>query len=166
MNLSAQDIPNFPNTAKGQCELMSYAYKNLFGADAARSVEVFLLSYGEEFGKATLPDYLTAMAPRMCFQNCFELAELEDDLTYCEGYILRPGVFPLVVHHAWLVDTDDSVIEPTITDDPLGLDYFGVRLPFETVDAVTRVTNSYSVLGKPEGHEAIEDLYGKREEER
>lgn len=164
MTLSAQDLPNFPDTAKGHCELTVCAYERL-GAEVARSVEAFLLPYGEEFGGATLPDYISAGTPQMCFMNCHELADEEESLTYCEGFVVRVGVFPITIHHAWLLGPDgETVIEPTITDKPEELSYFGVRLPMELVDDVTRVTRSYSVLGKRRGHEAIEKLFDKGEE--
>jgi hypothetical protein len=152
------DWPDFAPTAKGHCELMAFAHKQLrSGLD---SVEGFLLPFGEEFSDAYLPDHLEVMEPRMCFMNCFELAGMMDDLTYCEGFVLLASL-PIPIHHAWCVDEEGRVVEPTITEALEELTFFGVRLPFGAVNEVVEDTETYSVLFKRFGHEVVERICGK-----
>lgn len=153
MTLSAQDWPQFPATAKGHCELMAYAHSQMSGL---QTIEGFVVEYGDEFLGQHLPEGMKPMAPRMCFKNCFEVAENDSSLTYCEGFIVR-STLPLTIHHAWLIEEDGTVVEPTVTDAIEGLSYFGVQLPFESVADIVDATGSYSVLGKFVGHRVIED---------
>lgn len=155
MTASAKDWPQFPATAKGHCELMAHAHAELHSGCA--SVEAFVLQFGEEFSGQHLPEDMDAMTPQMCFLNCFEIAKDNCGLTYCEGFILR-DTLPLVIHHAWLVNDDSQVVEPTVTDEIEGLTYFGIKLPFESVADIVDATGSYSVLGKFVGHRVIEDV--------
>lgn len=55
--------------------------------------------------------------PKECFGNCLRVIAgqsfLDDgDLTYVEGYAYPEGGV-LAVHHAWLVDADGNVYDPT-----------------------------------------------------
>lgn len=71
-----------------------------------------------EFG-----DELPKMESGWCFSNAREIAMADDSYTYCEGY----GCSVLPLHHAWLVDSDDRVVDPTWGHlyDPTG--YRGIR---------------------------------------
>lgn len=61
---------------------------------------------------ATPPDDIELGLPKSCYYNCFQLLKDDFDLTYCEGYALDPNlVLPLI--HAWLIDSDGKVIDPT-----------------------------------------------------
>lgn len=159
MTLSAQDWPQFPRTAKGQCELMAYAYKTLGVPRSMESAEAFVLQHGEEFEDPHLPDHLEEMEPNMCFMNCFELAGTRDDLVYCEGWVIQDG-FPLPIHHAWCIDEDGRAVEPTIVIAEFKtLSYFGIRIPdFGALCEVIEETGTYSVLFKRKGHAMIERI--------
>lgn len=53
----------------------------------------------------------TPMKPKECFSNAVELA-LKNDFLYCEGIAVSSDLmFP--IHHAWCVDTEGEVIDPT-----------------------------------------------------
>ncbi len=62
---------------------------------------------------------------KQCFANAGRLAMSDPDLIYCEGFALG-RVIP--VHHAWCVDIDGNVIEPTWRE--VGGDYYGI--PFDS----------------------------------
>jgi hypothetical protein len=51
--------------------------------------------------------------PHMCYKNSYELAlDRRGELTYVEGYCLAG----IPIEHAWCVDSDGLVVEPTIID--------------------------------------------------
>lgn len=59
-----------------------------------------------------LPEWCPIMAMRQCFNNAYELAVENPGLTYVEGYAMH-SVLP--TPHAWVVDEDDRIIDPTWT---------------------------------------------------
>lgn len=53
--------------------------------------------------------------PQACFSNSQELVLQRDGLRYVEGDAWMDGcLFP--IHHAWVINTDDLVIDTTWTD--------------------------------------------------
>jgi len=66
-------------------------------------------------------------------------------LTYVEGYVFVYGV---AIQHAWLVDADGFVIDPTLTDNDDGRvnGYFGVPFITEYVRKACRSNRMYGVL--------------------
>jgi hypothetical protein len=62
-----------------------------------------------------------------CYMNATLLALADDDLTYVEGQI---SMFGISIEHAWCVNADGVVIDPTLKPDKDVGDYFGV--PFLT----------------------------------
>lgn len=172
MTLSGRDMPDFPNTAKGNCEMMAYFYRQQ-GVQRV-SVEAFLLEYGEEFEANPRPAWVEQMTPKMCFMNAFILVEEQQgallgdevpELTYCEGYVLSSGL-PIPIHHAWCVTADGTLVDPTPQDRTAEeiVTYFGVRVPdFEGLSKVIDETGTYSVLFKRQGHLLVERTYAQRE---
>lgn len=65
---------------------------------------------------------------RECYNNSVEVS-VQYDLTYVEGIAYRPGLIP--VEHAWCVDADDNVIDPTWSKP--GSAYIGVPMDTEAV---------------------------------
>lgn len=66
-----------------------------------------------------------------CFYNCQRLASYSG-YRYFEGYAL--GIIP--VHHAWLVDGKDRIIDPTWIlkeEEEESADYFGIEIPIEVI---------------------------------
>jgi hypothetical protein len=74
-----------------------------------------------------------------CFMNAFHLAHENDALTYVEGKVSCHGV-PL--DHAWCIDSDGVVIDPTLEDKGQVLGYYGI--PFST-EYVQRVILAHKV---------------------
>lgn len=90
------------------------------------SFEELILDCGVEMSYAPLPNNIDRGSPKNCYYNCFELLREHPDLTYCEGYAMSEDL-PLPLFHAWLIDEDGNVIDPTWKS---GDAYFGV--PFNT----------------------------------
>lgn len=94
----------------------------------------FLLEHGREFdltGAVVDP----GGKPKECYHNCLIASMRFDDLTYCEGFAT---VHDFPVHHAWLVDADGRLHDPTWTT--VGDVYFGVAFAarFVAAEAVRR----------------------------
>lgn len=65
-----------------------------------------------------------------CFFNAQLLAFIYDSLTYCEGI----GSSVIATEHAWLIDTDGRVVDPTWVKPSdrhthRMIDYFGIKVP-------------------------------------
>jgi hypothetical protein len=100
--------------------------------------EAFILKEGKEFTYRSRPSNIKKMPDRHCYKNAFDLC-LENHLTYVEGF--ATAVIP--VQHAWCVDSDGFVIDPTWND---GQDYIGVALPKELVIATVFRRETHGVI--------------------
>ena len=83
----------------------------------------FYLRNGRRFGLDPKSAPGSHGVPNACYANAAALAERCQDLRYCEGFALRPGLVP--VHHAWCIDIKGVVVDPTWRH-VAGTDYFGV----------------------------------------
>lgn len=94
------------------------------------SMGEFVLTHGRRFTpQPTLPAGIKCGKLRQCFKNAANIAIERDDLIYCEGY--AAGIIPVM--HAWLVDVDGNVIDPTWCRkvgkvDFMGVEYFGIPI--------------------------------------
>lgn len=76
-----------------------------------------------------------------CYKNAGQLA-LDDDGTYCEGYVSVHGV-PL--EHAWIWK-NGRVIDPTVT--PKGItEYYGIPVKTDYLRKTVLKTHVWGVLG-------------------
>lgn len=111
------------------------------------SMGEFVLKHGKAFKsiKQKLPVGVRRGRMGRCFQNAANLAVNDSRFTYCEGY--AAGVIPLM--HAWCIDKDGNVIDPTWADD-LGHSYFGV--PFKTKYLIHSLleTETYGLIDRYE----------------
>jgi hypothetical protein len=102
-------------------ELISHAHgKNFYNE--------FMLKYGRDYqiGPETFKG--PRATPKECYVNALMLALRNPTLTYVEGKV---GVFGVPIDHAWCVDENNIVVDPTIdNNDGRVLDYYGV--PFRT----------------------------------
>ncbi len=99
-----------------------------------------LLAIGVEYSCLPSPIKVPRGKPKACFENAFWLAmERPEELTYVEGFAL--AMMP--VHHAWVVDSENRVIDPTWKG---GSEYLGI--PFDRDYLLASVTKSgmYSIM--------------------
>lgn len=109
------------------------------------AVENYVAAYGQEFKTQALPADVERGQLGECYKNATLLVVGRDDLTYAEGWAMKdPG--GLAVMHAWAVDKNDKVIDPTIPD-PENWHYFGVRYNRERYLGQIIKAKFYGVLG-------------------
>ena len=70
-------------------------------------LERFISLNGKEYKAAQFQGL--RKQPKHCFQNALELSLSQPGLRYVEGMAHRIAT----VHHAWCVDADDNVVDPT-----------------------------------------------------
>lgn len=77
----------------------------------------FVLRHGTPYEWRPLPENVRPGAPRACFGNAIALAHDAQvrgtGLHYVEGFALDPGRTRLPILHAWLVDDEGKVVDPT-----------------------------------------------------
>ena len=83
------------------------------------------------------------MAAGECYANAYALASSETAYRYCEGYATTKKL-GIALPHAWVVDRDLKVIDPTWVD---GDQYFGVMFSPFFVYKVVAKTKYYGILG-------------------
>ena len=84
-------------------------------------VAKFILDNGKEFSVGPYTFVGKRKKPNNCFGNAALMALADERLLYVEGYVTCRGI---PIHHAWNVDLDGKLIDPTLTG---GLHhYFGV----------------------------------------
>jgi hypothetical protein len=100
----------------------------------------FLIQHARFWTVQSYPSNLRPMVPQQCFDNAYRMAR-KYGWRYVEGYAL--GILP--VHHAWVVDHDDRVIDPTWATisrkirteakpfGGIGTSYCGVSIPLDVV---------------------------------
>ena len=117
--------------------------RNTFGhlTSVYTGLEDFLLRAGESFSAiAAKRGGVRLMTPKQCFHNCGALVQRRADLTYCEGYAMKELI---PIHHAWCIDSDGRVIEPTLRKP--AVEYIGVRFPTSYV-ADTQTSENGSMI--------------------
>ena len=87
----------------------------------------FVLEHGKPYRARPLPEVYKRGTIKQCYKNSF-LLSLETDLTYVEGF--ADNIIP--VSHAWCVDRDGNVIDPTWPN-PENCEYFGIPFKQEYV---------------------------------
>lgn len=98
-----------------------------------RGFEQLVLECGTMMEPKPLPKTIKMGQPRVCYANCQRLVLKNRSLTYVEGYAMAAGV-SLPLHHAWLLDTDGYVIDPTW--EPFGCCYLGIPLSTAWVKSI------------------------------
>lgn len=107
-----------------------------------QSVYEFVLKNGKPFLETDNRPVATGI-PKNCFGNACNLATLDKRLYYVEGYACA---FGLPVHHAWCVDRDMRIIEPTWPE--YGKAYFGCIFPLDYVSKTILKTETHGVIDK------------------
>jgi hypothetical protein len=108
------------------------------------SMNAFLKAHAQTFSVAadqTLPPRFHVW-PRCCFDNAYRLARRHpNQFRYVEGLAL--GVIP--VHHAWCLNPNDEVVDPTWAHracGSVGTEYFGVVIPLSIARQIRSKTNN------------------------
>jgi hypothetical protein len=74
----------------------------------------FLLLHGQEFQGTKWTKFrgrgYRKMTPRQCFLNAWMMSLIFNELTYYEGFAYS-GL--ITVHHAWCIDSEGLVVDPT-----------------------------------------------------
>lgn len=103
-------------------------------------MEEFILRQGFTCEPQPLPARYSRMAAKMCFSNAGYLVKRQRKhnpaLRYVEGFAMRLD-FPIPIHHAWAIDRDDRVIDPTWSN-PETAQYIGRVVPRADLIAMTR----------------------------
>lgn len=104
------------------------------------STAEFLLYHGRQW--PTKPGNGVEMgAPQQCFKNAAVLAMVQsDEYIYCEGYAVG---FMLPVEHAWLIDKEGFVVDPTWKD---GTDYFGIAFKLSYLTKALMKQKEYGLI--------------------
>jgi hypothetical protein len=92
-----------------------------------------------------------------CFRNATLLTQRDDRLAYVEGSISSHGV---PISHAWCIDRDGMVIDPTLRkgDDGHILEYFGVQFDNAYVRKAAILNGYYGLLNLPYARETLPKL--------
>lgn len=90
-----------------------------------RSIMDFVARNGRSFEPTnTLPNNVRRGIPRQCFANAARLVMRRPGFIYCEGY----GLTLIPVMHAWVIDGNGRVIDPTWTGQTIASEYFGIAI--------------------------------------
>jgi hypothetical protein len=73
----------------------------------------FILKYGQVYAGQNLPKKYRLRRIKQCFRNAKAITERSKVLTYCEGFVASKEI-PLIIHHAWAVNRQGEVIDPTL----------------------------------------------------
>jgi len=109
--------------------------------------EAVVLAHGTVFTHTRpVPDSIRGPM-RRCYANAQALRHRVPDLVYCAGYALPPDCDDLIFEHAWLMDPDGCVIDPTWGTSHL-TGYVGVPLKDAHATRMRR-TRTDILLGVP-----------------
>lgn len=107
--------------------------------------EALVLKYGQAFSglAGPLPEGMQRGPMGRCFDNC-AIRSLRSGLTYCEGFAVPADVPIMPIYHAWLVDQDGTIYDPTWMG---GIDYYGIKFDTAFVTAFMLETEYCGLLG-------------------
>lgn len=111
------------------------------------SIYELVADQGRYFTSQPLPPPFRRMRPKECFHNAATTAIRHHELgiMYCEGYVnvLKNNIVPLL--HAWCVDHNGNVIDPTIGYQP-HTQYIGIPFELDFVIHAYGVRKAGSIL--------------------
>ncbi|MBD2629653.1 hypothetical protein [Trichormus variabilis] len=108
-----------------------------------KSVDSLVLAYGQPFTKQIKSPFKGE--PKSCFKNCYQALYDFSKLNYCEGFAISNLGIPII--HAWLVNDNLEVIDPTWTGDRFqNCAYFGIVFTEDFVLEMTEKTEKYGIL--------------------
>lgn len=108
------------------------------------SIESYVLKNGQFYNPVSKPKNIKFGKVRECFSNAAHLVwDNPDEYTYVEGYAF-PDFMNIPIHHAWVVDKDNNVIDNTWRT--IGRAYFGVPIKSEDLNRVLLDSGTFGVL--------------------
>lgn len=105
--------------------------------------ERFVLDRGAAMIAAPRPRGVRKGCDRDCFRNALHLALSRPSLQYVEGFACAFG--GIVTEHAWCVDKDGVVVDPTWREPDLAT-YYGVVMDLADVGPIVSRNRVYGVL--------------------
>jgi hypothetical protein len=116
--------------------------------DAYTSEADFILKNGRSFEYAALPRGVRMGRPRECFRNAAALALRKPDIyMYVEGYAVNRWIAMHTVAHAWCINSDNFVVDPTWDE---GTEYFGVPFRHDYLRRVLKARSDDGLIDNPE----------------
>jgi hypothetical protein len=137
------------STLRADLATVARAWRRLKAPPTVWFINEFLVQRGIDGLAQKLPAKYPSMMPQQCFQNVRALTRRRTGLRYCEGHAQRE-MNGLSFLHAWALDTDNRVIDPTLGE-PEKYHYLGVPIPPEEYKIWTS-RQSLSVLDTGRGH--------------
>lgn len=140
-----------PRLSESQNDLLENMKKlgSLMGAKREdhkyRNIYELVMDQGKFFDppdEPGVPDDIQAGEYKACYENAAKCAGSK--YTYVEGYASIEGL-PMPIEHAWLVTSDDQVIDPTWTDGR-GVAYYGVPMDTGWVNEILAETGTWGIL--------------------
>lgn len=128
-------MANTTEDLRASLRVMSEGFRRLGGAPGSWMLGEVVLRLGVECVAQPFPRRWRRRPPKQCFANAAALVRRAAGLTYCEGFVARPPL-ALPVHHAWAINEDREVFDPTL-DDPEVCAYIGVPITRADYDAQT-----------------------------
>ena len=123
------------------------------------SIQEFVLKHGKHYPARKTVENVPSSTPKECFKNALELAWSSIEYTYCEGFISVHGV---PIQHAWCVNKNGLVVDPTIQTPKSDYEYFGVCFNTEFVTKSVLKRKRYGIIDNPEQRFPL--LQGKHED--
>lgn len=112
--------------------------------------EGYVLENGRAWEPQELPAEFQALRGQQkeCFKNAADpVFNFDERVRYVEGFAMAEGL-PLAIHHAWLVDEHDRVLEVTWPE--AGTEYFGVEFGYDKLAETALARECYGVIDNPE----------------
>lgn len=115
----------------------------LMQAAAGERLSELLVQKGIFWGQSDVAPAAVRGPARVCFQTAAQQAMATADLVYVEGYGCTDTI-PLPIHHAWLLQPDGRVQDPTWGG---GVCYAGIPVAVEVLERCAAETGYWGLFG-------------------